>query len=84
VISQGGQFLTVLPDFGYGWREHDPQRQAKVINVPTDFDFLVEYFQETNGVIVAVLGRVNKPGKGSVNGIGIFYDIFSCRCHQPG
>lgn len=62
VISQKGKRLTVITDFGYGWREYDPQRQAKVVDVPANFDFVVEEFPEIKGEIVAVLGRVSQPG----------------------
>jgi hypothetical protein len=62
VISQKGKHLTVAPDFGYGWREYDPQRQAKKMDTPGNFDFLVEEFLESKGEIVAVLGRVSQSG----------------------
>ena len=62
VISQKGKRLTVAADFGYGWREYDPQRQAKKMDTPSNFDFAVEEFLEVKGEIVAVLGRVSQPG----------------------
>jgi hypothetical protein len=62
VISQKGKRLTVATDFGYGWREYDPQRQEKRMDTPGNFDFVVEEFLEVKGEIVAVLGRVSQSG----------------------
>jgi hypothetical protein len=62
VISQKGKRLTVAPDFGYGWCEYDPQRQAKKMDTPGNFGFVVEEFLEVKGEIVAVLGRVSQSG----------------------
>src|SRR4051812_17502495 len=62
VIAQKGKRLTVATAFGYGWREYDPQRQAKEMDTPGDFCFVVEDFLETEGAIVAAVGRVTQPG----------------------
>lgn len=62
VISQKGKRVTVMTDFGYGWRECNPQREVKAIEVPGNFGFIIEDLMEIKGEIVAVLGRVNQLG----------------------
>jgi hypothetical protein len=62
VIAQKGKRLTAATHFGHGWREYDPQRQAKEMDTPGDFCFVVEDFLETEGAIVAAVGRVTQPG----------------------
>jgi hypothetical protein len=57
-----GKRLSVTTNFGYGWREYDPQRQAKPIDTPADFHFVAQDFWESGGELVAVLGLVQEAG----------------------
>jgi len=62
VTVQRGKTLSVTADFGFGWLEYDSERHAKRMEVPSSFNFIAEEFWETQGEIIAVLGRVTQPG----------------------